>query len=69
MDTKAVFRARLRDADEEELDELLAERSAELDAGLVRQLFRNPFLTSRHVEALAANARLVTVYAVRRELV
>ncbi|HLF57235.1 MAG TPA: hypothetical protein VI942_10355 [Thermoanaerobaculia bacterium] len=69
MEAKSELRGLLREADEEELTRLLAERADELEPNVARHAFRNPFLTGLHVESLAAMPRLATSYEVRREMV
>jgi hypothetical protein len=57
----------LREAGEEELAELVAERIGEIDVRAARQAFRNPFLTGALIEALLDVPGLTSAYEVRRE--
>jgi hypothetical protein len=68
-EAKIELRRRLREADEEELGELIRERADEIDARVAVEAFRNPFLTGRWIEALAALPRIASAYELRRELV
>lgn len=59
---------RLREADAEELLELVREHRGELEAAAVRQILRNPFAGREVVEAVAAEKRLLSSYEVRRDI-
>jgi hypothetical protein len=59
---------RLREAESSELERLLQEHLEELDVPAVRQVMRNPFVTTRVTEILLADSRLVGYYEIRREL-
>lgn len=59
---------RLREADSEELLDLVRGHLAELEPPAVRQVLRNPFCTLEIVETLAGQVRLVAFYEVRRDL-
>jgi hypothetical protein len=69
MDAKSELRRQLREADEESLGELIESRGAELEAPVAAHAFRNPFLTGRLIEAIAALPRLAVAYEIRREIV
>jgi len=69
MEARAELRRRLREADSDELDLLLEERAEELVTTVVEQIFRNPFLLPRHVEALVRIPGVASGYGFRRELV
>lgn len=57
----------LREANESELDQLLADRLEEIDPAAARQLFRNPFLTGVLIDRLLGSRRLLSSYEVRME--
>jgi len=59
---------RLRECGEEELLRLVRAWAADLLPEEARQALRNPFCTLEVVEALAAQARLLAFYEVRRDL-
>jgi hypothetical protein len=59
--------ARIRDANEPELERLL-ERLDRFDPAAVRQLFRNPFLTRQMIERVLETPALVAAYEVRLEV-
>lgn len=59
---------RLREADADDLLDLLRRHAAELDVVAARQALRNPFLPPEGIEVLAAQARLLPVYEVKRAL-
>jgi hypothetical protein len=60
---------RLREADADELVGLLRRHASELDVAAARQALRNPFLGREGVERIAAEARLLTAYEVKRSIV
>jgi hypothetical protein len=62
------FERRLRDAGSEELLALVRERAAELSPAAARQALLNPFVNAEVIEALAAQARLLAFYEVKRDL-
>src|SRR5580693_7886725 len=62
------FERRLRDAGSEELLALVRERAAELSPVAARQALLNPFVNAEVIEALAAQARLLAFYEVKRDL-
>lgn len=59
---------RLREAGRTELEELVERHLQELDPALVRQLLRNPFVTTALIGRLAEQASLVAAYEFRRDL-
>lgn len=59
---------RLREAGSEELTALVREHANELDPEAVRQALRNPHCTEEATEEIAAQARLLSFYEVRRDL-
>ncbi|MCB1035662.1 MAG: hypothetical protein KDD47_17705, partial [Acidobacteria bacterium] len=60
--------AKLAEADSQELAALVEEHLSELDLPAVRQIVRNPYVTSEVLSALVGNRRLLGIYEVRREL-
>jgi hypothetical protein len=60
---------RLREADGEEVLDLLRRHLAELDVAAARQALRNPFLGREGVELIAGQARLLTAYEVKRAII
>ncbi|MEO8276762.1 MAG: hypothetical protein ABI639_11135 [Thermoanaerobaculia bacterium] len=58
---------RLREANEDELAEILASRGEEIDPPAARHLFRNPFLTGALIENIVRLKRLLSAYEVRME--
>lgn len=66
MDLPPDLPRRLREADAEELVALLERHAAELDLPAARQVLRNPFLGREGIELLAAQARLLSAYEVKR---
>lgn len=59
---------RLREADSEELLELVREHVTELQVPEVRQIMRNPYLTREVIEIVADQRSLLSAYEVRREI-
>lgn len=59
---------RLREADGDELLDLLRHRAADLDVAAARQALRNPFLGREGIEILAAQPRLLTAYEIKRAI-
>jgi hypothetical protein len=59
---------RLREAGAEELTALLRQHANELDPQAVRQALRNVHCTAEATEEIAAQARLLSFYEVRRDL-
>lgn len=59
---------RLREADADELLELLRRHAGELDLVTARQALRNPFLGPDGIEVLAAQRRLLPAYEVKRAM-
>lgn len=59
---------RLREADAEDLLELLRRHAGEMDVAAARQALRNPFLGTDGIELLAAQGRLLPAYEVKRGL-
>lgn len=55
----------LREGNETELQELLADRIGEIEPAAARHLFRNPFLTGALIERLLGSRTLLTSYEVR----
>lgn len=64
----AGLAARLRNADGEELLDLLRRHLAEIDVSAARQALRNPFLGREGVELIAGQPRLLTAYEVKRSI-
>lgn len=60
--------AKLAEADSTELAALVEEHLAELDLPAVRQILRNPFVTTEILSALMGNRRLLGIHEVRRGL-
>jgi hypothetical protein len=58
---------RLREGNEEEIEELLRTRLDELEPDSARQLFRNPFLTGAMIVRLMEARSLLSSYEVRME--
>jgi hypothetical protein len=58
---------RIREANEAELEELLAEELGRLDAAALRHLFRNPFLTRSMIERVLSVPEHLAAYEVRLE--
>jgi len=67
-DDSSNLLVRLREAEASELERLLQEHLEELDVPAVRQVLRNPFVTTRVTEILLAESRLVGYYEIRRDL-
>jgi hypothetical protein len=63
------LQVRLREADAEELMQILQKHLAELDVPEVRQVLRNPFLTQQGVELLLEERRLLAFSEIKRSLV
>ncbi|TNF71340.1 MAG: hypothetical protein EP299_12195 [Acidobacteria bacterium] len=59
---------KLREAESGELERLLQEHLEELDVPAVRQLLRNPFMTTKVAEMLIGDSRLLGNYEIRRDL-
>jgi hypothetical protein len=59
---------RLREAGPEELLALVRERAAELSPVAVRHALHNPYVTAEVIGEVAAQARLLAFYEVRRDL-
>lgn len=59
---------RLREANAEELPELLRRHADEMDVASARQALRNPFLGPEGIETIAGQGRLLPVYEVKRAL-
>lgn len=59
---------RLREADADDLLELLRRHAGELDVAAARQSLRNPFLGPEGIGLLAAQGRLLASYEVKRAL-
>lgn len=59
---------RLREADADEVLDLLRRHAAELDPAAARQALRNPFLGTEAIELLAAQARLLPAYEIKRSI-
>lgn len=57
----------LREANEAELETLIAKRLDAIDPPAARQAFRNPFLSRTMIERLLSTPRLVAAYEVRLE--
>lgn len=62
------LQARLREANSEELKELVTRHLEQLDPVRLRQLFRNPHLSREVIEMLLAERRLLVFQEVRKEL-
>ena len=62
------LQARLREANAEELKELVTRHLEQLDPVRLRQLFRNPHLSREVIEMLLAERRLLAFQEVRKEL-
>lgn len=60
--------ARLAQAESQELAALVEEHLAQLDLPAVRQVVRNPYVTSEILSSLMGNRRLLGIYEVRRDL-
>lgn len=58
----------LREAESGELERLVQEHLEELDVPAVRQVLRNPFVTTKVAEMIIAESRLVGYYEIRRDL-
>jgi hypothetical protein len=58
----------LREAESGELERLVQEHLEELDVPAVRQVLRNPFVTTKVAEIIIAESRLVGYYEIRRDL-
>lgn len=67
-ESEAELGVRLREADAEELLELLRRHAAALDAAAARQALRNPFLGREGVELIAEQKRLLGAYEVKRAI-
>lgn len=65
-DPSNALETRLREADTEELHELLREHAAELDVPGALQALRNPFLGRDGVETISDQGRLLSSYEVKR---
>lgn len=59
---------RLREADADDLLDLLRRYAEELDVAAVRQALRNPFLGPEGIETIAGQGRLLPAYEVKRAL-
>lgn len=59
---------RLREADADDLLELLRRYAEEMDVAAARQALRNPFLGPEGIETLAGQGRLLAAYEVKRAL-
>lgn len=68
-DSSKSLAVRLREADAEELSELLRRHLKELEVPEVRQALRNPFLTQQAVELLLEERRLLVSSEIKRGLV
>lgn len=68
MATGGKLRRQLREAGEDGLDELVADRLHELDPEAVRQIVRNPHVASETLERLGTARSLTASYEVRRVL-
>ncbi len=67
-ESSSQLTVRLREVDGPELERLVERHLEELELPMVRQVLRNPFVTSKVTEILLADARLMAYQEVRREL-
>lgn len=67
-DSSELFETRLREADTDELHELLRLHASDLDVPAVLQAFRNPFLGREGVETISEQGRLLSSYEVKRQI-
>ncbi len=63
--THEDFRPRLRRANAQQLLQLIATHGRELTLGDVRQILRNPYVTSQAIDELLCVRQLLTIYEVR----
>jgi len=61
-----ALESRLREADTDELHELLREHATELDVPRALQALRNPFLGREGVETISDQGRLLSSYEIKR---
>lgn len=68
LSTLVELAERLSEADEQRLTALVREHLDELDATLLRQVLRHPFLSAEAIKQLLEDTRVAATYEVRRDL-
>lgn len=68
QDDSTSFLVQLREAESAELERLVREHLEELDVPAVRQILRNPFVTTEVAETIVGESRLIGFYEIRRDL-
>ena len=68
-DESGQLNARIREAGSAELQQLVEQNLGSLKAGTVRQILKNPYVTTQIIELILTERRLLTFQEVRGDLV